>query len=325
MKRLTLVGLILPLALLLPSGSTPAHGAAPSPLSKHWSDHWSHRWSYHWPIKPFDRQHPVRGVFGDPRTLARFQRFGLTRPGDSGHYSFHSGIDIVAPPGTPVYPVVSGRVVSAGADRIVVVAGRGRSFGYWHLRGNVHQGQSVVAERTVLGWTRRPFDHVHFAEHENHRFQNPLAPGHLEPYADHTTPHATGIRVGVRSLAIAAVDEQAMPVPGSFDDLPQAPALVEWRLEAGGSWGAWQVAADFRRTIPARGYFWAVYADGTYQNAPVFNRRLYSGTAGQYLFLTGLDPSRLGPGDYEIEARVTDIRGNSSTRTWPLAIGPATG
>ena len=25
--------------------------------------------SYHWPVKPFDRQHPVRGNFGDPRTI----------------------------------------------------------------------------------------------------------------------------------------------------------------------------------------------------------------------------------------------------------------
>ncbi len=315
MKRLVLLGLVLPLALLLPSGGKPAHGAVQS--------HRSDPSSYHWPIKPFDRQHPVRGMFGDPRTLVRFQPFGVTRAGDSGHYSFHSGIDIAASPGTPVYPVVSGRVVFAGTDRIVVFVGRGRSFGYWHLRGNVRKGQRVVADRTVLGWIRRPFDHVHFAEHVPHRFQNPLAPGHLEPYVDHTTPAATGIVLGERSLAIAAVDEPAMPVPGRFAGLPQVPARVEWRLQAGGAWGEWQVAADFRRTIPVRGYFWAVYADGTYQNAPVFDRRLYQGVAGRYLFLTGLDPSRLAPGDYEVEARVTDIRGNSSTSTWPLAIRPA--
>ena len=317
MKRLLVTGLLLPLALLLPYRSTTAHGSARVHLQGHGS--------YHWPIKPFDRQHPVRGMFGDPRTLARFQPFGLTRPGDSGIYSFHSGIDIAASPGTPVYPVVSGRVVVAGRNRIVVSVGGGRSFGYWHLRRNVRRGQTVVAERTVLGWIRRPFDHVHFDEHVPHRYENPLAPGRLEPYADHTTPHATGILVDARSLAIAAVDEPAMPVPGRFAGLPQVPALVEWRLEAGGTWGAWQVIADFRRTIPVRGYFWAVYADGTYQNAPVFDRRLYQGIAGRYLFLTGLDPSRLAPGDYEVEARVTDIRGNSSTSTWPLAIPPATG
>ena len=27
--------------------------------------------SYKWPVKPFDKQHPVRGSFGDPRTIFR--------------------------------------------------------------------------------------------------------------------------------------------------------------------------------------------------------------------------------------------------------------
>src|ERR1700730_14677417 len=27
--------------------------------------------AYHWPIKPFDRQHPIRGDFGDPRTVSK--------------------------------------------------------------------------------------------------------------------------------------------------------------------------------------------------------------------------------------------------------------
>ena len=27
--------------------------------------------SYGWPVKPFNRQHPVRGSFGDPRSVFR--------------------------------------------------------------------------------------------------------------------------------------------------------------------------------------------------------------------------------------------------------------
>jgi hypothetical protein len=105
--------------------------------------------------------------------------------------------------------------------------------------------------------------------------------------------------------------------------MPQAPALVEWRLRSGRTWDSWQVAADFLRTAPSRDHFWEIYAPGTYQNVPVFERRLCKGVAGLYLFRVDLDPRLLQPGRYELEARVTDIRGNSSTTTWQLEIGGA--
>ena len=302
MKRLSLLQLLLPLALLLLGGSAAA-GRSPRPSL-----------AYHWPIKPFDRQHPVRGAFGDPRTRVRNRPFAATRPGASGSFSFHNGVDIVAAPGTPVYPVVSGRVVRAGAHGIVVRSSHERAFLYWHLRDNVVLGEKVVAERTILGWIRKPFDHVHFAELDNHQVQNPLAVGHLEPYADKTTPHAIALRTDAGSLAIAAVDAPAMHVPGAVAPLPQAPALVEWRLRSGGAWSSWHIVADFRHSVPMSSSFWAVYTAGTHQNIP--DRRI----PGRYLFRTGLDPSRMAPGSYQLEARVADIRGNSSTTTWLLEI-----
>ena len=289
--------------------------------------------AYHWPVKPFDRQHPIRGAFGDPRTLAIDQPFGETGRGVSGKFSFHSGVDIVARPGTAVYPVVSGRVVMI-VPKIAVNSSGKRAFEYWHLRGNVKLGQEVIAGRTVLGWTQRPFDHVHVGEIDDHRDQNPLARGHLEPYADHTTPRAIALDLssggspnltqgGVVSrrdeLAIEAVDPPAMPVPGPFAGLPQAPALVEWRLLSGQQWSTWHIAADFRQTLPTSP-FWNVYEAGTYQNFPVFNHRLSWGTAGRYLFQVALEPSQLPPGTYKLEARVSDIGGNSSTTTWPIEI-----
>lgn len=321
MKRLSVVGLLF--SLLLLAGGLRAPGAARSSLA------------YHWPVKPFDRQHPVRGVFGDPRTLAVDQPFGVTRPYDSGAYSFHSGVDIVAAPGTPVYPVVSGRVVKAGGHTIVVDSSGKRTFQYVHLRSNVELGQEVVAEQTVIGWIQRPFNHVHLTEIDNHRDQNPLARGHLEPYDDYTTPraialdfdngHSPKLTVGGRlsrgdALAIEAVDQPAMPVRGRFAGLPQTPALVEWRLRSGRHWSVWHTAVDFRKTVPSPRHFWDVYAAGTFQNSPVFARRLCQGVAGLYLFRVGLDTSRLRAGTYEIEARVSDIRGNSSRTTWPLVI-----
>jgi hypothetical protein len=343
MKRLSVLGLLSSLFLWL--GGVPAPGAATSSSRTATSSSRTaaspsgvatSRYAYHWPIKPFDRQHPIRGAFGDPRTMAIDQPFGVTGPTDSGSYSFHSGVDIAAKPGTPVYPVVSGIVVRADLHGTIVHTVGGRAFRYWHLRSNVWLGEHVVAEHTVLGWIRAPFDHVHFTEIDHHRVQNPLARGHLGPYADHTTPRAIGLDISDGSspqltqggllkrsdeLAIEAVDQPAMPGPGPWADLPQAPALVEWRLRADGQgWGGWHVVVDFRFTEPPRGHFWNVYMDGTYQNFPVFDHRLSWGVGGRYLFRVGLDPSLLQPGPYELESRVADIRGNSSTTTWSIEI-----
>src|SRR5881394_3082422 len=52
--------------------------------------------AYGWPLKPFDRQHPVRAFLNDPRI------------GRRGSHAFHFGIDIAAPDGTPVYSVTGG-------------------------------------------------------------------------------------------------------------------------------------------------------------------------------------------------------------------------
>jgi hypothetical protein len=49
------------------------------------------RSAYGYPVKPFDRQHPIRGGFGDPRTvfLAPPTRDGVYR--GRGSFSFHQG------------------------------------------------------------------------------------------------------------------------------------------------------------------------------------------------------------------------------------------
>jgi hypothetical protein len=292
---------------------------------------------YHWPIKPFDRQHPVRGAFGDPRIVSRDLAFGWTGPNQTAAYSFHNGIDITAPVATAVYPVVAGRVVRAKKDETVVHTDDGRSFQYYHLTRApaVRLGACVLAHRTVIGWINERYDHLHLAEIDHYVVHNPLDRGHLEPYADSTRPVATDLFVddgtppsalGSRPvgpndlLSVAAADPPAVPVPGPWFGLPQAPAFVEWRLFHGSTRTAWTVAADFRHTQPPPHAFWDVYGAGTYQNCPTFEHHTYLGLAGRYLFRLHLHPTRLQPGSYRLAVRVADIRGNDSTAWWPLRI-----
>lgn len=295
---------------------------------------------YSWPVRPFDRQHPVQAVFGDPRTVYNLQSFGLTGPNRKGSHSFHNGVDISAKAGTPVYPVVSGRVVVAIASKIVVHTDDGRSFQYYHLDCAVHRGQIAVAQRTILGRVNGKRLHVHLAEIDPQwnglsRVHNPLDPGHLTPYRDRTKPTAVGLYIdngagprllvaahlGARdALVVAAVDPPAQPLPDAYSGLPQVPTLIQWRLFHGATHTAWKVAADFRLTQPPRRGFWHIYAPGTYQNNPVFEHRLFPATSGRYLFRLGLDATRLHSGSYRLQVRITDIRRNSSTASWPLQI-----
>ena len=120
------------------------------------------RLDYQWPVKPFAAQHPIRGNFGDPRTISR-KTFGVTGPGVPGQYSFHNGVDIAAAPGTPVYAVVSGTAYWRDGDAVFVRSGD-RYFQYRHITPTVQPGERVEAGVTVLGRVRFPANHVHLTE-----------------------------------------------------------------------------------------------------------------------------------------------------------------
>ena len=66
--------------------------------------------SYGWPVNPFDRQHPVRGSFADPRTIFRGNPTMRGLMTSRCACSYHQGIDVSAPDGTEVYAVRSGLV-----------------------------------------------------------------------------------------------------------------------------------------------------------------------------------------------------------------------
>ena len=135
--------------------------------------------AYHWPVKPFDQPHPVRGSFGDPRTIFAGQPSQRTLMSGTGQFSFHTGVDISAPDGTAVYPVASGPVSSTNPEWVYVDCGGGRAFKYWHVKPSVSPGQHVEADSTVLGHIITGTHHVHLTELLNGHEVNPLAAGLL--------------------------------------------------------------------------------------------------------------------------------------------------
>jgi murein DD-endopeptidase MepM/ murein hydrolase activator NlpD len=285
--------------------------------------------AYPWPLKPFHRQHPVRANFGDPRT--RFMNTMLTDGLDGpGLFQFHNGIDIYAPDGTPVYPVVSGRAWLINDSAILVRTKVGRTFQYYHLVSRVANGQHVVAGRTVLGYVLRPYEHVHLTEIRGHTVWNPVARGGIRPYRDGTTPEVEAISArpegslvpldparvcGTVSLVAAAQDTRPTLVPGPLGGFPVAPALVTWRFERvrGPVYVPNVAVADFRRTLPLVRNFWDVYARGTFQNSPRFSNRQFF-MPGRYLYnlASSLYTPSYPNGVYEATVRVTDMRGNAS-------------
>ena len=285
---------------------------------------------YPWPIAPFNREHPVRGYFGDPRTV-------FSGKGEAA-LSFHNGIDIAGWQGNRVYPVVSGKVIEVEGDRVTVQASAGRRFQYIHIWPQVHVGASVSASRTVLGTIPERWSHVHLTEIRSGCAVNPLAPGHLTPYHDTARPRILSIWFeapsgrllspstlsGKVQPIVNALDQPAMPAPGPWHRMPVTPALLTWQLATlRGRIILRGIGADFRYSEPPATDFCAVYAPGTVQNFAAVAGVYRWAQPGRFLFkLTPrpIDTSRLDPGRYLVTVTASNLGGHAATRTVSVGI-----
>jgi hypothetical protein len=290
--------------------------------------------AYGWPVKPFDKPHPVRGSFGDPRTVFAGPPNQITLLTGGGAFQFHDGVDISAPDGTAVYPVESGTVKMLTKDWVSVESPGGRTFEYWHVTPVVSLGEHVDADSTVLGHIIRECGHVHLTELDDGVPSNPLQPGHLTPYADTTTPTITSVSFranptggdlmpellrGRVEIVAAATDMPSVPVAGIWHGLPVTPAVIEWRIQRADNGKVvvpTRVIYDVRSHLPALGDFWRIYARGTHQNMSVFGKHYSYLQPGVYLFRLapgGFDTHTLPDGVYEVVVTACDVRGNHSS------------
>jgi hypothetical protein len=269
--------------------------------------------AYPWPLKPFNGAHPVRAYFNDPRIS------GPTK-------SFHFGVDISAPNGTPVYAVEPGTVHLEDA-RAVSVASGDRAFGYWHVVPTVRHLERV-SQHQLLGHVEAPWLHVHFAERSGHAYRNPLRAGALTPWVDTTRPSVTAIAFvrdgkavpadlvsGAVDVVAEAHDVPPVPVPAPWHGLPVTPAKVRWRVHHGGAVvRRWHTPVDFTKGLLPQSRFHAIYAPETRQN--------HAGEPGRYrFFLARTWSTQLLPdGTYDLEVEALDLAGNAGSLRLPFTI-----
>jgi len=253
----------------------------------------------------------VRGSFNDPRIA------GPSR-------SFHFGIDISAPNGTPVYAVSAGEVHLEGGRALAVVSTE-TTFGYWHVIPAVAHRERV-GKHQLLGHVEAPWLHLHFAERRAKSYRDPLRPGALSPWSDTTTPHVTKIvlsrngRTLPADAVFGAVDVIAeahqmppVPVPPPWDGLPLTPARLRWRVRSGNrTVRPWHTPVDLGKGLIPPDRFDRIYAPGTRQNRP--------GKPGLYrFFLAHTWSTQLLPdGNYRLEVEASNLYGNSGRLALPF-------
>ena len=261
---------------------------------------------YDWPVKPFNRQHPVRAYFNDPRIL------------DASH-AFHFGIDISAPDGTAVYAVAAGTAfIEDKGHAVAIREADGHTMAYWHVKPVVAHHQ-LVARHELLGHIEAPWGHVHLAESSRGRYVDPLRPGALTPFTDVGNPTVQKIMFrrgaknvdpdlvfGAVDICCIAFDTPPLAVPPPWEHMPVVPALLRFRVvRAGKSVVPWRKGVDLR-TFRKPDAFRVLFTPETRQNHP--------NKPGRYSFYLAHDwnSARFPNGRYRIDVEASDIHGNAA-------------
>lgn len=288
--------------------------------------------AYGWPVKPFDQPHPIQGNFDDPRMSTR--KIDDNNPKNEKH--FHSGIDIAAPTGTPVYAIGSGRARLISGTAVSIRSSWGR-FEYWHVTPAVRKDE-MVKRHQLIGWVApRPGgkggEHVHLSEWRDGSYVNPRRSGGIAPDPDATPPVIQFLmresgRVttraeqenvllvrGVVGLFVNIYDEPYMQPPRPWDHIRLSPTVVSWWLKTPEGKLVLRPAtvADFRTT------FWkipleTVYGPGTIQNGPR--------VIGRYNLRLGRrwDTRKIPDGIYVLVVQAADTGGNTVRKGFPIQI-----
>jgi hypothetical protein len=284
--------------------------------------------AYQWPLRPFDRQHAIRGNFDDPRLLRGYIDIKVDNPS-----SFHSGVDIQAPDGSPVYAIESGTVsvINRGAIAVAspfLVWRPPLIFGYWHIVPAVGSLQ-FVARGQLLGYVRPGAGHVHLSEKRFGAYVNPLRRGGVSPYVDHVRPQIGKISIyrsgtgeelspdavsGRVDLIAGVTDPPPVELRPPWSDVVLSPESITW---SGLFDGRWRPAAYRPQSVDFH-YLWqvpldSVYAPGTNQNSP--------NHAGSYRFwlVRGLQTSLLAR-ENTLWVRASDVRDNVSVTSFEFTV-----
>ncbi len=304
--------------------------------------------TFGWPVRPFHRAHPLRAVFGEPRAvlgldlplrgeqralaLERMDQVApLTALSDRARRVLHTGVDVIAPDGTPVYAVRPG-VARRGGRRWETWVQVG-AFRYVHLADPVATGARVVAFRTVIGRVYPGQEHIDLTHFDaDGEPVNPLLHEGLTPYRDTAppligdlaayTPGGRALRLGALRgpvvLAVRAADVQSdggarvglyrlryAILPGQGRGRAVAGPYDVVRFDALPD----QATADRLYTLAStRHYF-----------HPHFWYRLtLRSPTGDGLWHTG----RVAPGIYRVAVQAWDARGNTATRTFHVTVRP---
>lgn len=271
--------------------------------------------AYPWPLRPFYKQHAIRGYFSDPRVSGE----------ETG---FHFGVDIAANDLEPVYAIEGGQVRAHGQTVSVFPKRGGHLLSYWHVIPAVKSKQRVRRHQ-LIGYVAYGAGHVHLAEYKEGTYVNPLRLGGLAPYIDDTVPQIPRLSfylfgspitpeylTGTVDMTIDVYDPSPLPLPPTeWAQARLAPALIRWRIVQGqNTIHQWETPVDFRTFLLPFSLFDFVYGPGTFQNRP--------DRPGHYEYYLAHDfnTTLLPNGGYVLQVDALDAQENLGQASFAFAV-----